>query len=268
MAVSEERKKRLEQSGVTVPPSAGGNPGYTIPIRTQAPPTRYKTWVDNRTGRIEKIPEGVGPGFNWNPGKLRREIPNLEMLARKSQEKTPEQYDKVMQSLLTNTVYKTDYYAFIEDAFRKQAGQRSDTRNAIPAGFLDQNILKALRKEGKNLEENSLVFLEEGLVNATKFTGRHERQGNAPAKEDWYHLLDYLVTANVFLDKDSLIFLVKRSESKFLKIAVDFSFKHKAHKGAKLLLPKVDTMYELDISTETDRGIEEYNRIMKLKKIR
>jgi hypothetical protein len=27
-------------------------------------------------------------------------------------------------------------------------------------------------------------------------------------------------------------------------------------------------MYELDIAAETDRGIEEYNRIMKLEKLR
>jgi hypothetical protein len=268
MAVSEERKKRLEQSGVTVPPSVDGNPGYTVPVKTKAPPTRYKTWVDGRTGRIEKIPEGISPGFNWNVGQRKRAVPNLELLVRKAQKETPEQYDNIMKSLMTNTVYKTEYHDAIRNALAIGKARRSDDRNAIPARFLDQKILKALQTEGKNLEENSLVFLEEGLINSGKFKDRHIKQGNAPAESDWYNLMDYLIDASVFLDRDGLVFLAKKSENKFLKIAVDLSLRHDSHRGARLLLPKVDSMYELNLDTEIDRGIDEYNRIMGLKKIR
>jgi hypothetical protein len=82
--------------------------------------------------------------------------------------------------------------------------------------------------------------------------------------------MDYLMDGSIFFDKakGALIYLVKRSESNYIKIAVDLSFQHKTHQGTKLLLPKVDTMYELNLDTETDRGIDEYKRILELPKIR
>jgi hypothetical protein len=268
MAVSEERKQRLEKSGITVPPSVDGTPGYTAAVQTKAPPVTYKTFYNERKGTVERVPAGVDPAFNWNVGSRKRLAANLENVVRKTQKNVPAQYDSVMKSLMSNTVVKEEYHAFVKKTFDKIKTRRVDDRNAMPVGFLDQKILKALRNEKKNFEENSLVFIEEGLLNSGKFKDRHVTQGNAPSESDWYNMMDYLMSGSVFLDGDGLVFLVKRSESKFLKIVVDLGFRHKAHKGSLLLLPKVDTMYELDIAAETDRGIEEYNRIMKLKKIR
>jgi hypothetical protein len=268
MAVTEERKQQMEKSGVTIPPAIDGTPGDTVPVQTQAPPEVYKTFYNERKGTIERVPAGVDPAFNWNVGSRKRLSFNLENVVHKTQRETPDQYDQVLSSLVSGRVYKNYYHDFVEQAFQHRDANRSDTRASMPVGFLDKKILKNLRGKGKNFDENSLVFLEEGLVNNTKFSGRHIRQGNAPARDDWYNLMDYLMDGSVFLDGEGLIFLVKRTESKFLKIAVDLGFRHKAHKGSRLLLPKVDTMYELDIAAETDRGIEEYNRIMKLEKIR
>jgi len=71
MAVSEDRKQRLEETGITVPPSVDGEPGYTVKVKTQAPKTTYKTFVNERKGTVEKVPVGVDPAFNWNVGKGR-----------------------------------------------------------------------------------------------------------------------------------------------------------------------------------------------------
>lgn len=38
---------------------------------SKAPPIRYKQWQNPRTGEIEKVPEGITPGFDFNPGKAR-----------------------------------------------------------------------------------------------------------------------------------------------------------------------------------------------------
>jgi hypothetical protein len=53
-----------------------------------------------------------------------------------------------------------------------------------------------------------------------------------------------------------------------MKIAVDVSLGTENHRGVRFLLPKIDTMFVLDLSTENDRGLDEYNRITKLEKIR
>ncbi|MDR3173010.1 MAG: minor capsid protein [Treponema sp.] len=268
MALTEERKQRLEKTGIQVPPAIDGTPGYTVPVQTKAPPPRYTTYYNERRGILEKLPAGVGPGFNWNVGQGGRKGAILSGVVRKTQKTVPGQYDTIMKSLMANTAARDEYHNFITKTFNTIKDGKIDDRNAVSVGFLDQKILKALRGKGKDFEENSLIFLEAELLSNAKFQGRHARQGNAPAREDWYQLIDYLIDAGVFLDGNGLIFLLKRSESKYLKIVVDLSFRHKAHKGSKLLLPKVDTMYELDIAAETDRGIEEYNRIMKLEKLR
>jgi hypothetical protein len=270
MAVSEERKRRLEKSGVTVPPSVDGTPGYTVPVRTQAPPAAYETFYNERKGTLERVPAGVDPAFNWNAGLSKRLSFNLENVVRKTQREAPEQYDRILESLVSGRIYKNHYDDFIEQARRHWEENKVDKRNSIPAGFLDRKTLRFLKTQGMDFEKNSLIFLEEGLVNDVKYKGRHVSQGNQPKEPDWYYLMDYLMDASIFFDKakGGLIYLVKRSESKYIKIAVDLSFQHKTHQGTKLLLPKVDTMYELNLDTEGDRGIDEYKRIMEFKKIR
>ncbi len=267
-AVSEARKKQLEESGIKVPPAVSGNPGYTARVKDQAPPTKYKIWVDERTGRIEKIPEGVSPGFAWNVGRTGRRVPNMDMVIRKTQDKVPEQYDAVMQSLMNNSIMKKEHYSFVETALKRGEDFISDDRNTTPVGFLDRKILDAVKANGKNLDYNSLITLNEGLVNSRKFAGRHTSQDNAPDKEDWYKLIDYLLDGDVYLDNNDLIYLVKKSESVFLKIVVNTDLTGKAHKGVMLMLPKISTMYKLDIGSDLDRGMTEYNRISRLKKIR
>jgi hypothetical protein len=111
-------------------------------------------------------------------------------------------------------------------------------------------------------------MLESRKVNSGKFTGRHTRTGNTPSKEDWYNLLDWLIDAPLFWDGKGLIYLAKISDSRYMKIAVDVSLLTKAHKGRRFLLPIIDTMYLLDISTEENRGLQEFTRIIEMEKIR
>jgi hypothetical protein len=267
MAVSEERKQRLEETGIKVPPSTGGEPGYTVPVKTEAPPVKYKTFINERKGIIERIPEGVSPGFNWNQGRMGREVPLLQQTMNKARAEIPDQFDGVIKSLMANSVKQEDYHSFVEKALNKQADQKETTA----VGILDTKILKFFIGRGTDLEEQNIIILESKLINSPKFSGRHTMQQNAPARHDWFNLMDYLIDADVFWDEerpDSLIFLRPLSASKYMKIAVDVNLINARYKGVSLNLPKVDTMYLLDTATEHDRGISEYNRIMKLKKIR
>lgn len=38
------------------------------PIKTQPPPAITREWINKRTGAIERVPVGIGPGFDSNPG--------------------------------------------------------------------------------------------------------------------------------------------------------------------------------------------------------
>ena len=42
-----------------------------IKVRRTAPPMRLREWVNRATGEIIEVPEGIGPGWDFNPGKVR-----------------------------------------------------------------------------------------------------------------------------------------------------------------------------------------------------
>ena len=56
-----------------------------------------------------------------------------------------------MKSLMSNTVVKEEYHAFVKKTFDKIKTRRVDDRNAMPVGFLDQKILKADLDRAENL---------------------------------------------------------------------------------------------------------------------
>jgi hypothetical protein len=263
-AITEARKKQYEENGIPTAPNLDGTGGGNVPARTQAPPVKYKTYFNERKGTLERVPEGVDPAFNWNQGKTDRRVTAYENLVQKTREKTPEQFDLIMSSIMKAEVNKTSFYGFVEDALER----KQDRQHTAPVGFLDSKITNFLEKTGVSIGNHNIVILESSLVNGRKYTGKHTRMGNAPTKEDWYNLLDWLMDAPVYWDGNGLIYLARLSGGRYMKIAVDVGLKTKNHRGVRLALPKVDTMYVLDLAGEGDRGSNEYNRIIKFEKIR
>ena len=266
MAVSEDRKTRLEETGIRVPPSVDGQPGYTVPARTQAPPTLYRNYYNERKGSIERIPAGVDPAFNWNQGRMGRDVPILQDVLRTASETVPDEYAAIAKTLMTNKVATEEYHGFIYNALNRTV----NLNKAHPVGFLDQKTVRYLRGQGIDLADNNVIVLEAKLPTARKYTGRHIRQGNAPTENDWLNLVEHLFDAQIYFDKGSLIFLRQVSDVNFLKIAVDLGIQNnfRTIRGAKPFLPKIDSMYSLDISTEHPRGSDSYRDILRLPRIR
>jgi len=80
--VSEGEKNDLMQNGIPDPaapmeinPETGLPTGrrkrMTTPVKTDAPPVKYRDWLNKRTGETIRVPEGIDPGFDTNPGKTR-----------------------------------------------------------------------------------------------------------------------------------------------------------------------------------------------------
>lgn len=65
VAVTETRKQRYERNGVPA-----YNPGtqktVRVPVQTSAPKPDYRNYFNERKGTLERIPQGITPGFNWN----------------------------------------------------------------------------------------------------------------------------------------------------------------------------------------------------------
>ena len=142
-----------------------------------------------------------------------------------------------------------------------------NNKNTTPVGFLDKKLTDFLKAEGIDAGGRNIIVLEQRLVTGDKYLVRHAKAGNAPTKQDWKNLMDYLADADVYWDnrngKKNLLFLKKITESEYIKIAVDVLSTERY-----LKLPKVDTMFYLNIAAEDETGISEYRKIMELKKIR
>lgn len=82
--VTKYEYEKLLKTGVQAPPSAAtqeldpktGRPtGHSIaskvPVRTTAPPLNLQSWTNKRTGLTEQVPQGIDPGWNYNPGASR-----------------------------------------------------------------------------------------------------------------------------------------------------------------------------------------------------
>ena len=266
VAVSEIRKQRYERRGM---PFYDPQTHKTVwkPINTQRPKEEYRTFFNERKGILERIPKGVDPSFNYSANGSRN-LHLLKAYLTKVADKLPQQYDELAKSIMSNKIEKRDFYSFIERALNRKI----DMKYATAAGFLDSKTLRFLKSKGFNLYDTPVIALECRLVDGNKYNShdkanpsKHERMGNSPTQEDWYNIMDYLMDAEIYWGGRELIFLRKLSATRFMKMAVDIGSWLK-HKSAVFQIPKVDTMYILDESTE--RGVDELKWLREMEKIR
>lgn len=265
VAVTESRKRRYEQDGV---PAYNPDTRKTvrIPAQTAAPKPNYRNYFNERKGTLERIPQGITPGFNWNQGQTGRTVPVLQECLKKAQKEMPQAVDSVIKALQNSTIYRDQLSDFVDQAYANKAVGRVNNKNTAPVGFLDRKLTDFLRTQGIDTDGRNIIVLEQSLVTNDKYLVRHAKAGNAPTPQDWKNLMDYLADATVYWDnrkKKSLLFLKKLTEAKYLKISVDVEATERY-----LKLPKVDTMFYLDLAAERTVGSNEYNQIMGLKKIR
>jgi hypothetical protein len=259
MAESEARKERLEKSGITVPPTHDGQPGYTVPVKTQAPPTRYKTWVDNRTGRIEKIPMGISPGFNWNQGRMGRDIPLFDDFMKKGKDGFHPDIEAVARTILTSQIKRDEFVSFIGQSQKRDAvGSK-----ATAVGFVENKVASWLKKnEGMEIGDSVTIALEARLLNGPKAV-RHGKAGDAIGAGA-LTVLDALIYGRVYFDEGNLIYLFAHSAGRYSKITVNPRLK-RGGRGSELLGPGVVNIESIGASINDG----EYRRIIEdLKQIK
>ncbi|MFC2281754.1 MAG: phage head morphogenesis protein, partial [Treponema socranskii subsp. buccale] len=137
-AVTGARKQRYENEGIKVPPAADGSGGGTLHIKTKAPPDKYRNYFNERKGTLERLPQGITPGFNWNQGQAGRTIPVLQECLKKAQQEMPQEIDAVIKTLQNSTIYRDELSAFVDEAYKNKAANRVNTRNTTPVGFFDK----------------------------------------------------------------------------------------------------------------------------------
>ncbi len=92
-AISKTVYERLQRTGIPDPTASqivndkglptGHRQRRTIKIQTSAPKVKYRDWLNKRTGEMVKVPKGIDPGFDYNPGSAGRQAALDEQLRAK-----------------------------------------------------------------------------------------------------------------------------------------------------------------------------------------
>ena len=219
VAVTEERKKRYEAEGIPTAPRHDGTGGGMVPAKTVAPPARYKTYVNERKGIVEKVPIGVSPAFNWHQGKGGRDLAVFDSFMRKGTTGDFHHHiDAVAKSILTNKIWRRDFDAFVKNAFAdKVQGQK-----AAAIGFIDRDIAGWLEKNaGIRVGDSVTIALEARLLNGPKGRRHSQMLFNAVGQDGAHTLIDALLFGEVFFDDGNLIYLFPHSAGNLTKITVN-----------------------------------------------
>ena len=138
VAVTESRKRRYEQDGV---PTYNPDTRKTVrmPAQTAAPNVSYKNFFNERKRTLERIPEGITPGFNWNQGQTGRTVPVLQECLKKAQKEMPQAVDSVIRALQNSTIYRDQLSDFVDQAYANKAAERT-------VGSNEYNQIMGLKK--------------------------------------------------------------------------------------------------------------------------
>jgi len=197
--VSRSEAERLKKTGLQaqiqeIDPETGLPTGRLAnrryPVRTEAPPARTRAWKNVRTGRTQRVPAGIDPGWDYNPGMYGRTAAALERIADKLEAAAREDAAASIRELVGGPLFR-DWLtaprgAFPVGALRDEDAKRIGVRTLhlsqdIPAGFEEitpgtcaavQDVLdrgRSIRNDDGELE----FMLREGVV-ALRFTARAE----------------------------------------------------------------------------------------------
>lgn len=212
--LSEDTYQEYKANGVPQPKTLDGSGGQPIPMKTDRPPIKMQSYMDKKTGKTIEVPEGISPGFDWNPGAFSRSAQLTSNFYDKT--KGLAQRDRVMTNFFQAPQVRQDYLGFVGRALKGATGKGEI--NVI--GYLSDDLIKAVEAHGKT-PAAGLVAIEEKLLRS-----KNTLHGAAGlTEEEWKALPDFFrawdaLVWNVSWKKP--VFLKTLSETATLVMAFDF----------------------------------------------
>ena len=170
------------------------------------PHIQYRDWVNERTGELLKVPQGIDPGWDYNPG-----ITRLKSLDEHLYRKSPALTRQTLQSPIRQAHYQSWLKTVYDDGLTRG--------RAMVVGVLPTSILSFMAKHTE--QPHGLITLEDRLLVGKKSL-RHDKQGNSPSYQQWNDLPELLEQPHQTLwDKSNqTVLYVIKTEQGLLKVAV------------------------------------------------
>ena len=85
-------------------------------LKTERPDIEYTEWRNKKTGQIEKVPKGIHPGFDWNPGSYGRSARLAVNLVEKAKSAPIRDAEGWLQKHFKHPIMRADYQVFVRNA--------------------------------------------------------------------------------------------------------------------------------------------------------
>jgi hypothetical protein len=154
-----------------------------------APKTKMRDWVNTRTGQIEKVPQGITPGFDFNPGKA-REQKNLDRFKEKLNGVSATAADAVQRAWMQPEVF----------------GQwRQNPKGNIPVAVMDADTRKLMGAQQQT------IYLSAETMSKQELDTKHPDLTD----EDYCLLPDIIAKGEMFRADDQRLVFFKRGDKRF-----------------------------------------------------
>jgi SPP1 gp7 family putative phage head morphogenesis protein len=214
-----------------------------LEVADEAPPVREREYVNPRTGEISVLPEGIDPGFAYNPGASRA-ADLTDRLASKAAAAEPELGAAAFRALSQpeRQAFQATHERWVEQVLATPSTSRQPPARIVGGISLDD--LKHLQGRGVELR-SAAILMEARLINGAKAQrhagkarpggGSYPDNGLTPA--EWKALPQAVESPKAVMydaEQRSLLYVIDAGDRRTkLAVSVDYSVK-----GAKLNLVK------------------------------
>jgi hypothetical protein len=142
-----------------------------LPVKLESPKLTWRNWVNKRTGEVERVPDGIDPGWDTNPGQVaRRQALAQEFM--QSVARAPAAAGAAAMSETLPVIAKDLDHAYKEWADAAASGQLGVQSDMRTIGAMTPKVVQGLTKEarftpataGVSIEHQDLVKLLSGAA--------------------------------------------------------------------------------------------------------
>lgn len=169
-----------------------------LPVKLESPKLTWRNWINKRTGQIERVPDGIDPGWDTNPGQVARRQALAEQFMQ-SVSRAPAAAAAAAMSETLPVISKDLDRAYKEWADAVASGHMDAMGDARTIGAMTPKVVQALQKEAQYMPSTAGITIEH--KDLTKLLAGTTNDREPLSVGQVRNLVNALASAAVFFDK-------------------------------------------------------------------
>ena len=238
--ISKRKYKEYSEKGIPRPVlGKGGQKVCDIRQKMQStrPKIEYVNWRNKKTGKIEKVPKGISPGFDWNPGSPKtpravRQFQYYEQKVRQMGDIKTAYWNKILQNTVSNPVTQANYEQVISNWYKAEKTPKHSSTAVIGVGYLSDVVYRYAEKYKIPTGESGLIVV------GNRIMAKEKGHDKPLSLDEWLGLWPYFKDPlAIYWDTGSrnFIYVARRANNKLVLMLI-----------GKRDFPRGGSTYELD----------------------